>query len=205
MRLLLAAGIAACHGSSPAPHLRFGGESDAPGASSTALNALAGGEIPIDASWKSDDRVASVLTVTCQPACATERHSPEHVIVHPPGIGALAITATTTREGSREQLSATRTYNIVRAEDIGIVCRDAHHAVLECDVPQNAKTATAEVVAYIGGKPVAPVGGMRIDGKEVPAGPFLLSALFVHAPGLHTIELSGGGLKKHVVIAIAPD
>lgn len=192
MRLLLALAVAACGGPSPKPSLHFAGDPLEPATptADVALTALVNGEIMVTGAWsacetevpvlaKSDKdetqcaRATSVLTVTCDPACATERRGPEQIVVHPPGAGRLVVTATTVRGGSHEKLSETRIYDVVVPEDLGLLCRDIHGHVQECDLP-NDRRGTVEVVDW-------------------------------HTPGAHTVEITGGGLTKKTVIAVAPE
>lgn len=223
MRLLLAIAVAACGGPSPKPSLHFAGDPEGPATPSAdvALTALVGGEIPISWAWsaceshvpvlsKSDKpetqcaTAESTITVTCEPTCTTERRGPNEVVVHPPGAGKLVITATTVKEGGHERLTETRSYDVVVPEDIGLICRDIHGHVQECDLP-NDRDGTVEVVAYVHGKVVVRLGGVRIDGKDVSGGRMVQDVVDVHTPGPHTVELSAGGVTKKTVITVGPD
>jgi hypothetical protein len=223
VRLLLALAVASCGGPSPRPSLHFAGDPEGPATPSAdvALTALVGGDIPVSAAWsaceshvpvlsKSDKpettcaRATSVLSVTCEPACATDRRSPEEIIVHPPGSGRLVVTATTVRDDNHEKLTESRVYDVVVPEDVGLICRDIHRNVQACDVP-NDRDGTVEVVAYVHGKVIVRLGGVRIDGKDVSGGRMVQDVVDVHTPGPHTVELSAGGVTKKTVITVAPD
>ena len=202
MRLLLVVGVAACGGASPRPSLVFAGDPIGPATPSAdvALTALAGGEIPVSSTWSN---TSSVLAVTCEPECETVARDATHVIVKPPAVGRLLVTATTMRDRTRERLTESRVYDIVVPDDIGLLCRDIHGHVQDCDVPNDSR-GTVEVVAYVHGKLVERLGGMRVDGKDIGGGAvFISDVVDWQVPGPHTVEITGGGLRKKTVIAVA--
>lgn len=224
MRLLPVVAVAACGGASPRPSIEFAGDPIGPATPSAdvALTALAGGEIPVSSAWsgcktsrpllsKSDkeethcESASSSLVVTCTPACKTVARDATHVIVTPPAVGKLVITATAVRDSNHEQLTESRAYDIVVPDDLGLLCRDIHGHVQECDVPNDPR-GTVEVVAYVHGKIVERLGGMRVDGKDVGGGAvFISDVVDSHVPGPHTVEITGGGLTKRTVIAVAQE